>query len=487
MSLSFDEIRAVTAEIRTVILGSVLQRVKQPTQDSLVLEFFGREGPHAVLLCTRVGFVRMHFVNKVKIATEYTSGPPGFMMKLRKELDTARLLDMKIEKRDRVVRFIFETPEQNLSLLFEATGHHPNVFLLDTDNIILGSLGANLSRKRDLIAGRPYQWPIPTSKQASDGFRFLDKTKTVNQQVSEYYSEFRKEEELKKRLHDLRRILKTTIQHESYKQVRIGSDLKKTLKADEMYEMAELLKANLPNLRDAERPNSADLRDAQGNIIHTSLDPRMTPAQNMQWMFKRAKALKHGQSILQERMDESQKILKAARALFQEVRLEGAWTRLDELLEQAAALGISLDSRQDQRKQVKPEQQVHKPFKSFRSIHNERILVGKTGQDNDFLTFKIAKDNDYWFHVMGMSGAHVVLVSENRKEVDFESIRDAAMLAAWFSKAKDEGKAEVTYTLRKYVRHAKASKAGTVRVRFSKTILVELQDKRMQRILDTKE
>lgn len=488
MSLSFDEIRAVTAEVRELILGAVLQKLKQPSQDSLVLEFFGRQGPQAIFLCKRVGFVRMHPVDKSAITTQYRSGPPAFMMKLRKELDMARLVDLKIERRDRVIRFLFEAGEQQLSLLFEATGHHANVFLLDADDIILGSLGPNMSRKRDLITGRPYQWPIPTSKQASDGFRFLDKKKTVGQQVSEYYTNLLLKDRCEVSIQSLRRQLKSLIRHESRKQVRIGADLAKVLKADEFFDRAELLKADLANLGAAPRPSSADLRDKQGNVVHISLDPRMTPAQNMQWMFKRAKALKRGQPILQERMGESKKILETARSLFQDVRAEGAWTRLDELTQRASGLGISVDTGQrTRRSQEKDEQAVHKPFKAFRTIHNERVLVGKTGQDNEFLTFKIARDNDYWFHVVGMSGSHVVLVAQNRKEVDFESIRDAAMLAAWFSKARGEGRVEVSYTQRKHIHHARGGKAGTVKIRLSKTILVELPDKRMQRILDTEE
>jgi len=488
MSLSFDEIRAVTAEVRDLILGAVLQKVKQPTQDSLVLEFFGREGPQAILLCTRVGFVRMHPVDKSAFPTEPRTGPPAFMMKLRKDLDMARLLDIKIERRDRVIRFLFEAGEERLSLLFEATGHHANVFLLDNENTILHSLGPNMSRKRELVAGRPYQWPIPTSKQASQGFRFLDKDRPVWQQAAEYYTDLLSQNIKEARLQVLRRTLKSLIKHEARKQVLIGKDLDRVLKADDIFEKAERLKANLGNLGVAPRLSSVDLTDKDGNVTHMSLDPRMTPAQNMQWMFKRAKALKRGQPILQTRMDESRKILDAARTLYEDVRTEGAWKDADALTERALALGIDIGKAQETRKtQKKVEQPVHKPFKAFRSVHGERILVGKTGQDNELLTFKIARDNDYWFHVVGMSGAHVVLVRQNRNDVDFESIRDAAMLAAWFSNAKDEGGAEVSYTQRKHVHHARGGKAGAVKIRLSKTIRVELQDRRMQRILDTEE
>lgn len=488
MSLSLEELRAVVTELRPLLVGAVLQKVKQPSQHALLLEFFGRTGAHSVLICTRVGFVRLHTVDKARVRRSKVSGPGGFMMKLRKELTMARLDDMRVERRDRVVRFLFETGEGRMSLLFEATGHHPNVFLLDENDVILGSLGPNLSRKRELVQGLRYQWPMPSSGQSAQGFRFLDKSRTVCEQVDAFYADLWTRHQKEEVLHQLRWRLRSLIRHESRKQLRIQQDMKKAQRADEMFRNAELLKANLATLHGPPRPHFVELQDENGKTIRLNLDPRMTPAQNMQWMFKRAKALKKGQGILRQRMADSEELLQKLRQLYAEVKSEGAWTRVDELAEQAIGLGIRISRGEAEPEAPKrSEAATHKPFRVFRSIHNERILVGKTGQDNETLTFKIARDNDYWFHVVGMPGSHVVLARANKKDVDFESIRDAAILAAYFSKARDEGRAEVMYTQRRHVHRTRQGKAGAVHVRLSQTITVDLREERLQRLLNSEE
>ena len=72
------------------------------------------------------------------------------------------------------------------------------------------------------------------------------------------------------------------------------------------------------------------------------------------------------------------------------------------------------------------------------------VLVGKTDEDNDRLTFEVAEPDDVWMHVAGYSGSHVVVRNPERAaSLPRPVLERAAELAAWYSKARDAGKVEV--------------------------------------------
>jgi len=68
------------------------------------------------------------------------------------------------------------------------------------------------------------------------------------------------------------------------------------------------------------------------------------------------------------------------------------------------------------------------------------VYVGKDSKNNDLLTTRFAKQNDFWFHARSVSGSHVVLRVENTKEIIPKSVlKKVAALAAFHSKAKTAG------------------------------------------------
>ena len=92
-------------------------------------------------------------------------------------------------------------------------------------------------------------------------------------------------------------------------------------------------------------------------------------------------------------------------------------------------------------------------------------MVGKTALDNDELSIRHASQKDHWFHVRGMPGGHVILRAEEGREPDKGTLKEAAAIAAWHSKAKDAGQVAVSYTLARYVSKPKRSKAGLVSIK----------------------
>ena len=99
------------------------------------------------------------------------------------------------------------------------------------------------------------------------------------------------------------------------------------------------------------------------------------------------------------------------------------------------------------------------------------VLAGKTDVDNDLLSLKMAGPKDYWFHVKGMPGSHVILRAKDSKP-DRSIIKQAASIAAYHSKARNGGITPVSYTLAQYVTKPKGAKPGTVSIRKESIIKV---------------
>jgi predicted ribosome quality control (RQC) complex YloA/Tae2 family protein len=93
------------------------------------------------------------------------------------------------------------------------------------------------------------------------------------------------------------------------------------------------------------------------------------------------------------------------------------------------------------------------------------VLVGRTDADNDRLSLHIAKPNDWWFHIRGMPGSHVLLLARPGADPDRATLKRAAAIAAYHSKARTAGLVAVSCTRARYVTKPRDAPAGTVNIR----------------------
>lgn len=93
------------------------------------------------------------------------------------------------------------------------------------------------------------------------------------------------------------------------------------------------------------------------------------------------------------------------------------------------------------------------------------VLVGLSDDDNDRLSLKVAHQDDWWFHVRGMPGSHVILRGPPGAEPDKETLKRAAAIAAWHSKARNAGVVPVSCTRARNVTKPRGAKIGTVQIR----------------------
>jgi predicted ribosome quality control (RQC) complex YloA/Tae2 family protein len=240
-------------------------------------------------------------------------------------------------------------------------------------------------------------------------------------------------------------------------------------RAAELEMLGKLLMANLhalhKGMKKAEVRNS--LSSGGGEIVSIPLDPALSPIQNAERYFEKAKKLKSTQDETAHRNEDLTRELRTAEALLEDIEEVHDKVTLDSYLlsheGQLRSLGF---------KTSKEESEVS-PFRTFVVDGGFLVLVGKNSANNDLLTTKHAKPNDLWFHCRGASGSHVVLkVGSGHGEPGKTAITQAASLAAYYSKMKNASLVPVAMTEKKYVRKPKGAAAGTVAIEREKVLIV---------------
>ena len=235
---------------------------------------------------------------------------------------------------------------------------------------------------------------------------------------------------------------------------RLQTIVKKGSNYDEYNKIAQLLLINLNTLKSGE--SSIELKDVYNNdkIIRIKLDPKLSPNQNADYYFNKAKDSRTNYEKSLKLKNEAEKYFDKLKSI--EEKLSGS-TTLDELDKIMSELKIKSHQNKNDKEEISIK------FKQYLVDNKYRVYVGKDSTNNDLLTTKFAKQNDFWFHARSVSGSHVVLKVENTKEPIPKSIlKKVAALAAFHSKAKTSGLAPVAYTLKKYVIKRKGMPVGQV-------------------------
>lgn len=102
-----------------------------------------------------------------------------------------------------------------------------------------------------------------------------------------------------------------------------------------------------------------------------------------------------------------------------------------------------------------------------------QVLAGRTDADNDYLSLKLARPDDRWFHVHGLPGSHVVLRVPSGQHPDRATLERAASIAAFHSKARGGGVVPVSSTEARHVSKPNGAKPGTVSIR--KEIVIKVR------------
>ncbi len=255
---------------------------------------------------------------------------------------------------------------------------------------------------------------------------------------------------------------------------KLEVEIEKARGSDSYRRLGEALLAGLHGARvQGEMVIVPDPYDPAGAPMTVPINPAVPLPENARLLFGRYKKGKRGVVKIETR-------LRAARArLLEWNRLTGpaAAARtpadLDRLREEMARFGLVHAPRPRKTALVRRPREEPTRVRRYTSPEGLIILVGKSGEENDTLTFRVASPEDFWLHAADRPGAHVVVRNPQRlKSLPERSLKTAAEIAAYHSGARHEARAEVHYTQRKHVHKKKGMPGGQVLLRRFRTIQV---------------
>lgn len=239
---------------------------------------------------------------------------------------------------------------------------------------------------------------------------------------------------------------------------KIGK-LKKTLKDTERGEeyqlFGELLTANLYQMKRGMKDITVANYYEEASFVTIPLNPQLSPSDNAQKYFSKYQKSKNAVGFVLEQIEKAEHELNYFEMLYQQ--LQSASPRdIEEIREELQEEGYI---RKKQKKGMKKSANAKPQLETYYSSAGDEIFVGKNNKQNDYLTNKFARRDELWFHTKDIPGSHVVIRSENPSD---QTILEAAMLAAYFSKAKDSSSVPVDYTKVRHVKKPNGSKPGFV-------------------------
>lgn len=248
----------------------------------------------------------------------------------------------------------------------------------------------------------------------------------------------------------------------------VEKELSAASRADDYELFGKLLMANLHSLSKGMKSVVLQNSFSGKEEITVSLDPTLTPVQNAERYFHKAKSSTSAREEATERLNELQHRKQLVGMLIQRAGDADDSTSLKNFLQlyRTELLHLGYMTEQEQKKLP--------PFKMFTVDGGFTVYAGKSSENNDLLTLKYAKPNDLWFHARGSSGSHVVLkVGTGKGKPTKKSIEQAAAIAAYYSKMKNATQVPVAMTEKKYVRKPKGAPAGTVVIEKENVIFVK--------------
>lgn len=246
--------------------------------------------------------------------------------------------------------------------------------------------------------------------------------------------------------------LKNELKKNRDKMIKLEDDLKKSEDA-EMYRIkGELLNAYQYSIQKGQE--SITVEDFyEQKPVTIELYNWLTPSQNAQSYFKRYQKLKKSIHFIEEQKEKTLQEIDYIENILLQIE-DSDIKNLEIIREELMQTGY-LKRQAKKGKQKKP---VSKPY-VFYSSNGTRILVGRNNQQNDQLTLKDAKKNYLWLHAQNIPGAHVIIESEHPTD---ETIGEAAMLAAYYSKFRFSATVPVDYLPVSKIRKPNGAKPGFV-------------------------
>lgn len=301
--------------------------------------------------------------------------------------------------------------------------------------------------------------------EASEGSR-CERLESISEVLEKYYESKNTITRIRQRSSDMNKIVANAIARASKKYDLQLKQLQDTEKRDKYRIYGELLTTYGYSAVPGEKSVTVN-NYYTGEDIEIPLDPDISAIDNAKAYFDKYSKLKRTFEALSKYIVETKEELDHLESVRVSLDIARHEEDLSAIRDELAEFGymkkhVSRDKKPGKKNGSggKTGRRVSAPF-CYETEDGFKIYVGKNNYQNDELTFKFANGGDWWFHAKDCPGSHVVLKTEGR-EIPDKVFEQAAGVAAYYSKNKDNDKVEVDYLERKNVKKPNAAKPGFV-------------------------
>ena len=278
---------------------------------------------------------------------------------------------------------------------------------------------------------------------------------SISQVLEEYYAVKDKVTRIRQKSADLRHILAVATDRTAKKLDLQSRQMKDTQNASRYRLYGELL--HIYGYEAAPGASSLTCPDYNtGEEISIPLDPTKSASANAARYFERYEKMKRTAQALKEQIAQTRSDLE---------QLQSIRTFLDMALDEEDLVQVKeemMDAGYLKRRSAgKKTRIVSKPY-HYVTADGYDLYVGKNNYQNDELTFHTASGVDWWFHVKGAPGSHVIAKQKGADPLPDHVFEDAARLAAYYSASRSSGRAEIDYVQRKHVKKPNGARPGFV-------------------------
>ena len=316
-------------------------------------------------------------------------------------------------------------------------------------------------------------FPFPYLSRRTDSQRAY---KTLSEALEICFSTRDARERLNQRSASMIRMLKGQMERCQRKLTIQMEELSSAERMEEYRRMGEAINANLYQLKKGmTEAMLTDWNDPDGGTITVPLDIKLTPGQNAQKYFRKYQKARSAREIAAQQRDKTLAEMEYLEGMLLDVDKCVGESELEEIRQELVRTGYMKKTTNRRQQRQLPQS---RPYR-YRSDDGITILVGKNAAQNDRITLG-ARPEELWLHAKDMPGSHVIVCQEG--EVSQTTMKQAAQLAAWYSKGQRSSLVPVDYTLRRYVKKPSGAAPGKVIYTHQKTAYITPEEDEIKRI-----
>lgn len=278
---------------------------------------------------------------------------------------------------------------------------------------------------------------------------------SMSELLEHYYAEKNTLTRIRQKSSDLRRIVQTALERNVKKYDLQTRQMQDTEKRETYRIYGELLNTYGYDAEPGAKSLEA-LNYYTNETITIPLDPTLTATENAKKYFDKYNKLKRTSEALSQLTKEVKEEIDHLESISAALDIALYEEDLAEIKEELTESGYIRRKGGGKRQKI-----TSRPF-HYISSDGFHMYVGKNNYQNDELTFKFATGNDWWFHAKKIAGSHVVVKLGNAEELPDRTFEEAARLAAYYSKGRDQEKVEIDYVQKKHVKKPGGAKPGFV-------------------------